>query len=61
MMIVEGKMVAPAPVYIEEHPNHMIKPNMWPKNTTLHLYCQSRDQQQNPSLDILPKNGMFLY
>jgi hypothetical protein len=61
MVIVEGKMVAQAPVYIEEYPNHMIKPYMWPNNPTLHLFDQSCDQQQNPSHDISPKNDMFLY
>jgi hypothetical protein len=60
MLIVEGIKVAQGPVYIEEYPSHMIKPNTWLNNTTWHLYGQSCDQQQNPSPNIPSKNDLYL-
>jgi hypothetical protein len=54
-------MVAKAPVYIAEHPGHMIKPNKQSNSTTLHLLVDHVIKQQICSYDISPKNDLFLH
>ena len=56
-----GQMVAKAPVYIAEHPGHIIKPNKQSNSTTLHLLVDHVIKQQICSYDISPKNDLFLY